>query len=471
SARGAPSPVSYSMGSSSQVSALTRTDGATSPYHRRPQPQAPAQPVLKTRTVQASTVIRAEQAPPLAAASPARKAAPPPASPGYSLTTSHRRFPIPSSPVSQGRNLSGSSRQLRLGAASGMRFEPAARPLPPSSTPKASGATTPLPSAPPALLGSSRVLLQRTPDPLQGTTRGGPKEWTPVLGGNARDELQVRRAPTPVRAAPAQVGEVPAWARSYNTISNSNDNNSNNSNNNHHSVSSVEQSVTTTITNYNYYSASSAAAAEAVAEALLASPPARTTATTTTATASPTTATASPKVQTLPELLASPLPEVLPSPENKQQQPQQQQQHQRQQQPSPELYWAMSAERHPSETEGERSHIEFCLELLGKAIAQYGDVERYGEQLGMQTLVQKLQAAEYAEESKAAESQLLCRSLEALLKREARTGSENIFVEPNWILSGGFKKLVKLTLWYEECEHKFSVCWGWDMKLETRSRA
>jgi len=131
----------------------------------------------------------------------------------------------------------------------------------------------------------------------------------------------------------------------------------------------------------------------------------------------------------------------------------------------------MSAERHPSETEGERSHIEFCLELLGKAIAQYGDVERYGEQLGMQTLVQKLQAAEYAEESKAAESQLLCRSLEALLKREARTGSENIFVEPNWILSGGFKKLVKLTLWYEECEHKFSVCWGWDMKLETRSRA
>lgn len=62
------------------------------------------------------------------------------------------------------------------------------------------------------------------------------------------------------------------------------------------------------------------------------------------------------------------------------------------------------------------------------------------------------------------------------MRQRARNGGRSIFVQEGYVLSMGAKKVVKMQLLYGDADpligllngadHKVTVCWDWDVKLE-----
>lgn len=138
--------------------------------------------------------------------------------------------------------------------------------------------------------------------------------------------------------------------------------------------------------------------------------------------------------------------------------------------------WAWTAEVepnvHPIVTEAEKAHVaETAAELACLAEeARLGDEETEAE-VGRSHLARLAGLPKDSRSRRALSPRaLLCRSLEGLLRERSRQGAPSIFVQPGHIMSFGGKKVVKLRM---QCvglglESSLSVCWDWDVKLESK---
>jgi len=63
------------------------------------------------------------------------------------------------------------------------------------------------------------------------------------------------------------------------------------------------------------------------------------------------------------------------------------------------------------------------------------------------------------------------RCLEEFLQQRTRTGSESIFVQDGFLVSMGSKKVIEVRLIFNGVENEISVCWDWDVRLESSSAA
>eukprot|EP00928_Gymnodinium_smaydae_P080673 TRINITY_DN64324_c0_g1_i1.p1 TRINITY_DN64324_c0_g1~~TRINITY_DN64324_c0_g1_i1.p1 ORF type:complete len:519 (-),score=61.13 TRINITY_DN64324_c0_g1_i1:44-1600(-) len=125
------------------------------------------------------------------------------------------------------------------------------------------------------------------------------------------------------------------------------------------------------------------------------------------------------------------------------------------------LSWTFG-EMHPMVTEVESAYIQSCLRTLDWMLAQDGGLEQYLSGAPAPGLVGLLGKPR----PNMVVAKLLPQSLEAVLLRDLRNGSDSVFVEQGHLVSQGGKKIVKLTLHYQGSDVLATVCWDWDLRLE-----
>lgn len=131
-----------------------------------------------------------------------------------------------------------------------------------------------------------------------------------------------------------------------------------------------------------------------------------------------------------------------------------------------EVSWQFDGRKHPLVHEGEVAFISSCLQQLSTIISDAGGLSAFlapGNR-ALSKLLGPSVSPDWADED------LIRRCLEAVLRKVARTGKEDLFVEAGNIMSFGEKKVVKVTVALrEEIHFQVSVCWRWDNELQLAS--
>jgi len=138
----------------------------------------------------------------------------------------------------------------------------------------------------------------------------------------------------------------------------------------------------------------------------------------------------------------------------------------------PPLVWELGAKIHPMVTDGEKSFVVECLEELRRNVNHARNLAEFIEQ-------DREIRRRAVGENDVPDEQRICltprasvrRCFEEVLQQRARMGSETIFVEDGFLVSMGSKKVVEMQVWCsgEECD--ISVCWDWDVRLESATAA
>jgi len=135
--------------------------------------------------------------------------------------------------------------------------------------------------------------------------------------------------------------------------------------------------------------------------------------------------------------------------------------------PSP-FFSIMNA--HPMVRPEEKAFIQSCLQAFSDMVEREGGLAQYafGEECkARDELAGKLEEGELP----AAPEELLRRSCETMLLREARHGCDSLSVTLGGMYTMGMKKVVKFEFKCEDLDmdQQLSICWDWDVKLERRS--
>lgn len=125
------------------------------------------------------------------------------------------------------------------------------------------------------------------------------------------------------------------------------------------------------------------------------------------------------------------------------------------------LSWELDPKAHPLVTGSEKEFVAACVDDLAQVVQQEGGLGSYA-QANNPKQVELLGKNQASNEP----AVVLVRSLEAILRMQARTGSDCVFIEPGYITSLGSKKVVQLHLRCDQVIVPLSICWDWDMKLE-----
>lgn len=125
------------------------------------------------------------------------------------------------------------------------------------------------------------------------------------------------------------------------------------------------------------------------------------------------------------------------------------------------LLWELDPKAHPLVTGSEKAFVAACVEDLAQIVQLEGGLGAYAQANNPKQV--ELLGKNRASNEPAV---VLVRSLEAILRMQARTGSDCVFIEPGYITSLGSKKVVQLHLRCDQVNVPLSICWDWDMKLE-----
>lgn len=123
------------------------------------------------------------------------------------------------------------------------------------------------------------------------------------------------------------------------------------------------------------------------------------------------------------------------------------------------LSWEIQ-EKHPMVTESEQIFVLSCMKELQSLLAEARGLERYVRGEHPRLLLRQVD-----------QSEMLRFSVESLIQQNARNGGDSLYVQPGHVQGCGMKKVVKLEICCDDIEGPHSVCWDWDVKLESRPTA